>query len=159
MEAVMGNVFIFVTDGIGSAVDQARTAAGDKDVQVAGGASAVQQTLQAGLLDEMQTHVVPVLLGGGIPLFGDLGPQRPKLEGEDPAAVVAPVGRGGRPPRARGVRRGLRAPPRHEAGRARDRRAHRAAVPRPAEPAAARRPHDGPRWNRGRRAGFPPAFV
>jgi dihydrofolate reductase len=61
--------FTFVTDGIESAVEQARSAAGDKDVLVAGGAEAAQQVLRAGLLDEMQIHLAPVLLGGGTRLF------------------------------------------------------------------------------------------
>ena len=66
-----GTTFTFVTDGIESALDQARAAAGDQDVAVAGGANVVQQYLTAGLLDELQLHVVPVLLGGGVRLFGD----------------------------------------------------------------------------------------
>src|SRR5438270_4466541 len=60
-----GTTFTFVTDGIESALEQARAAAGDKDVAVAGGADVVQQYLGAGLLDELSIHVVPVLLGGG----------------------------------------------------------------------------------------------
>ena len=61
--------FTFVTDGIESALDQARAAAGDKDVAIGGGASVAQQYIRAGLLDEMQIHVVPLLLGGGVRLF------------------------------------------------------------------------------------------
>ena len=53
--------FTFVTDGVESAVEQARAAAGDKDVLVAGGAEAAQQVLSAGLLDEAQIHLVPVV--------------------------------------------------------------------------------------------------
>ena len=68
-----GTTYFFVTDGIESALEQARSAAGDKDVQVAGGASAVQQYLNAGLVDEFQVHVVPVFLGSGVRLFDDLG--------------------------------------------------------------------------------------
>jgi dihydrofolate reductase len=64
-----GTTFTFVTDGIESALEQARAAAGDKDVAVAGGAAAVQQYLEAGLIDEMQLHVAPLLLGGGVRLF------------------------------------------------------------------------------------------
>jgi dihydrofolate reductase len=64
-----GTTFAFVTDGIESALDQARAAAGDKDVAVAGGARVAQQYLDAGLLDELQIHVAPVLLGGGVRLF------------------------------------------------------------------------------------------
>jgi dihydrofolate reductase len=67
-----GTTFTYVTDGIEAAVDQARSAAGDEDVLVAGGASVVQQCLQAGLLDELQIHVAPVLLGNGTSLFARL---------------------------------------------------------------------------------------
>jgi dihydrofolate reductase len=64
-----GTTFTFVTDGIEAALEQARAAAGDKDVAVGGGANVAQQYLKAGLLDEMQIHVVPVLLGDGVRLF------------------------------------------------------------------------------------------
>ncbi len=74
-----GTTYTFVTDGIESAVEQARAAAGDKDVQVAGGASVIQQSLGAGLLDELQVHVVPIFLGGGVRLFDDLD-AKPRLE-------------------------------------------------------------------------------
>jgi dihydrofolate reductase len=69
-----GTSFTFVTDGIKSALDQARAAAGTKDVLVAGGASVVQQYLEAGLLDELQIHLAPVLLGEGVRLFDRLAP-------------------------------------------------------------------------------------
>jgi dihydrofolate reductase len=75
-----GTTFTFVTDGIESALEQARAAAGDKDVAVAGGASVAQQYLKARLLDEMLIHVVPVLLGDGVRLFEQLGEQPPELE-------------------------------------------------------------------------------
>jgi dihydrofolate reductase len=68
-----GTSFNFVTDGIEAALEQARTAAGDKDVLLAGGASIVQQYLEAGLLDELQIHIAPVLLGAGTSLFDRLG--------------------------------------------------------------------------------------
>ena len=64
-----GTTFSFV-EGIENAVEAARAAAGDKDVAIGGGASVIQQCLAAGLLDELQIHLVPVLLGGGVPLFG-----------------------------------------------------------------------------------------
>ena len=67
-----GTTFTFVTDGIESALDQARAAAGDKDVAIAGGADVAQQYLRAGLLDELQIHVAPRLLGGGTRLFEDV---------------------------------------------------------------------------------------
>src|SRR5205807_8454644 len=69
-----GTSFTFVTDGIESALDQARAAAGEKDVLLAGGANVVQQYLKAGLLDELQVHVAPLLLGGGVRLFDGLDP-------------------------------------------------------------------------------------
>src|SRR4249919_1006851 len=68
-----GTTFHFVTDGIGSALAQAREAAGGKDVRLGGGAEAGQQYLAAGLIDELQLNVVPVLLGGGERLFEDVG--------------------------------------------------------------------------------------
>ena len=61
--------FTFVSDGIESALEQAREAAGDRDVVLGGGASVAQQYMKAGLLDELQFHVVPVLMGEGIRLF------------------------------------------------------------------------------------------
>jgi dihydrofolate reductase len=79
-----GTTFTFVTDGIESALEQARAAAGDKDVAIAGGASAVRQYLAAGLLDELYLHIVPVILGAGERLFEDVGD--PTLE---PVKVVA----------------------------------------------------------------------
>jgi dihydrofolate reductase len=73
-----GTTFHFVTEGIVSALEQARAAAGAKDVTIAGGASAVQQYLAAGLLDELYLHIAPVLLGGGERLLENVGD--PKLE-------------------------------------------------------------------------------
>jgi len=67
-----GTTFHFVTDGIDAALDQARRAAGDRDVAIAGGGSTVQQYLGAGLVDEMEIHVVPHLLGAGVRLFDGL---------------------------------------------------------------------------------------
>jgi len=68
-----GTSFNFVTDGIEAALEQARAAAEEKDVLLAGGASVVQQYLKAGLLDELQIHVAPMLLGGGTSLVDQLG--------------------------------------------------------------------------------------
>jgi dihydrofolate reductase len=68
-----GNVFTFVTDGIGSALEQARAAASGKDVSLAGGAQAAQQYLAAGLVDEMEVNLAPVLLGAGERLFEGVG--------------------------------------------------------------------------------------
>jgi dihydrofolate reductase len=64
-------VFTFVTDGVASAIEQARRVAGDKSVGLHG-ATVVQQALPLGLVDEIHVHVVPVLLGGGTPLFSTL---------------------------------------------------------------------------------------
>jgi dihydrofolate reductase len=75
-----GTSFTFVTDGVASAVEQAREAAGDKDVTIAGGASAIQQGLKAGLVDEVRLHVVPVLFGGGVRLLDGLGSEDIDLE-------------------------------------------------------------------------------
>jgi dihydrofolate reductase len=75
-----GTTFRFVTDGIESALEQARAAAGDGDVQIAGGADVVQQYLKAGLVDEFQVHLSPVLLGDGVRLFDGLGNDEIKLE-------------------------------------------------------------------------------
>lgn len=68
-----GTTFHFVTTGIEDAVARARGSAGDRDVHVAGGGSAVQQALAAGLVDDVTVHVVPLLLGDGVPLFGAIG--------------------------------------------------------------------------------------
>lgn len=79
-----GTTFTFVNDGIESALDQARAAAGGKDVSIAGGASAVRQYLAASLLDELHLHIVPVILGAGERLLENVGD--PTLE---PIKVVA----------------------------------------------------------------------
>ena len=68
-----GTTFTFVTEGIEAALQQARRAAGGKDVSLAGGAKAAQQYLAAGLVDEMEIHLVPTLLGGGERLFERVG--------------------------------------------------------------------------------------
>jgi dihydrofolate reductase len=67
-----GSPFTFVTDGVESAVEKAKNAAGEKNVDVMG-ASIAQQCLKAGLLDEIQIDLAPVLLGGGVRLFDHLG--------------------------------------------------------------------------------------
>jgi dihydrofolate reductase len=79
--------FTFVTDGIESALAQAREAAGDGDVFISGGASIINQFLAAGLVDEVGLHVVPLLLGGGERLFDGVGPS---LKLEQLRAVEAP---------------------------------------------------------------------
>lgn len=75
-----GTTFTFVTEGVEAAVEQAKAAAGEKDVSVAGGASVIQQCLRARLLDEMQVHLAPILLGGGTRLFEALGSEPIELE-------------------------------------------------------------------------------
>jgi dihydrofolate reductase len=81
-------VFHFVTEGIGSALERARAAAGDRDVSIGGGAKVVQQFLAAGLLDELVVSLVPIMLGGGSRLFDDLGEPKPRLR--QVQAVEAP---------------------------------------------------------------------
>jgi dihydrofolate reductase len=88
LELQGGTTFHFVTDGIEAAFEQAREAAGGKDVSLGGGASVAQQYLAAGLIDEMEISVVPLLLGGGARLFDNLGDAKPELE--QVRAVEAP---------------------------------------------------------------------
>lgn len=80
LELEGGTTFTFVTDGIEAALEQARRAAGGKDVSLAGGASAAQQYLAAGLVDEMEINVVPTLLGSGERLFDGVGDDLHGLE-------------------------------------------------------------------------------
>ena len=87
LEMQGGTTFNFVTDGIQSAMAQARKAAGDRDVSIAGGASVVNQFLQARLIDELRLHIAPVLIGKGERLFigientplEPLGARRPSM--------------------------------------------------------------------------------
>jgi dihydrofolate reductase len=74
-----GTTYTFVKDGVEAALALARAAAGDKNVGIWGGASIIKQYLTAGLLDEMQLHLAPLLLGDGVRLFEDLGGQRIEL--------------------------------------------------------------------------------
>jgi dihydrofolate reductase len=69
-----GTTFHFVTDGIQRALDQAREAAGDKAVAIAGGAEAAQQYLNAGLVDQVRLHIAPVLFGSGTSLLAGINP-------------------------------------------------------------------------------------
>jgi dihydrofolate reductase len=84
-----GTTFHFVTDGIDSALEQARAAAGDQDISLAGGASVAQQYLAAGQIDQIQLHVVPIVFGGGVRLFDAVVPALVELEAE---RVVASPG-------------------------------------------------------------------
>src|SRR5256886_12306389 len=68
-----GTTFPFVTDGVESALRQARAAAGDRNVEVPGGAETIRQFLRAGLLDQLWLHVVPIVLGAGERLLENVG--------------------------------------------------------------------------------------
>lgn len=81
--------FVFVTEGIASALEQAKAVTGKKDVVVGGGANIAQQYLNAGLIDEIQINLVPVLLGAGIRLFDHLDTGPIELE---PTGVIAGTG-------------------------------------------------------------------
>jgi dihydrofolate reductase len=88
LEMEGGTTYYFVTDGIEAALGQAKAAAGEKDVSLAGGAKVFQQYLAAGLVDELDISLVPVFLGAGERLFENLGPDTPRLERVD--AIEAP---------------------------------------------------------------------
>jgi dihydrofolate reductase len=75
-----GGVYTFVTDGIERALQEAKAAAGDKNVSVMGGADIGQQYIRAGLVDEIQIHLVPVLFGSGTRMFDHLGSEHIPLE-------------------------------------------------------------------------------
>ena len=75
-----GTTFYFVTDGIDSALRQAREVAGSKDIQIAGGASTARQFLRAGYLDELHLHLAPVILGAGERLLEDVGNPQLRIE-------------------------------------------------------------------------------
>ncbi len=87
LELEGGTTFSFVTGGIQPALDQARQAAGVKDVALAGGARAAQQYLLAGVVDEMEIHLVPTLLGAGERLFDGAGADLHGLELERTVAT------------------------------------------------------------------------
>lgn len=76
LERLGGTSFTYVTDGIASAIEQARAAAGGKNVAIAGGGTLLRQVIKLGLLDELELHIVPVILGDGMRLLDadlDLG--------------------------------------------------------------------------------------
>jgi len=87
LEMAGGTTFHFVTDGIEPALVRAREAAGGKDVRLGGGAEAAQQYLAAGLVDELQLNIVPILLGAGERLFENVGAD---LELEQACVVHTP---------------------------------------------------------------------
>jgi dihydrofolate reductase len=86
LEMEGGTTFVFVTDGIESALEQARQAAGGRDVALGGGASLIQQYLAAGLVDEFELQIVPILLGDGERLLENVG----NLKLEQVRAIEAP---------------------------------------------------------------------
>src|SRR5690606_3322375 len=108
-----GTTYHFVTDGIESALEQARRAAGGKDVMVWGGGDVVRQYLAAGLLDELELHVVPMLLGGGsLPLDDrwDAGLRVEQLrgvQGQDVAHLQYRISRQDRPELGPGLPTGV----------------------------------------------------
>lgn len=75
-----GTTFHFVTDGIASALRQAREAAGGRDVRVSGGAETIRQYLEAGQIDELTLHIAPVALGAGLRLFDGIAPDKLAVE-------------------------------------------------------------------------------
>jgi dihydrofolate reductase len=88
LEMEGGTAFHFVTDGIESALDQARDASGGKDVMLWGGGQIVQEYLAAGLLDELELHITPLLLGDGSRIFDNL--RDPDVQLEQVRVVEAP---------------------------------------------------------------------
>lgn len=84
-------VYIFVTDGIDSALRQARAAAGDDAVCIMGGANTGQQFLAAGLVDEVFVHLIPVLLGAGTRMFDHLGPEHIHLKAVEALATPSAI--------------------------------------------------------------------
>jgi dihydrofolate reductase len=86
LEMQGGTTFFFVTEGIEDALERARAAAGDRDVRIGGGAHAIQQSLAAGVVDEFELHVVPLLLGSGERLLDHVG----GLRLEQVRAIEAP---------------------------------------------------------------------
>jgi dihydrofolate reductase len=86
-----GTTFTFVTDGIESALAQARAAAGERNVAIAGGAATINQYLRAGYIDELRTHVAPVAIGAGERLFDGVAPQPLELISARKASLVTHV--------------------------------------------------------------------
>jgi dihydrofolate reductase len=84
--------FTFVSEGVAAAAARARAAAGNKAIQVVGGASVIRQMLMAGLVDELHIDIMPVLLGDGLRLFEDIDPQRVRLHNPEVLVVGARTG-------------------------------------------------------------------
>jgi dihydrofolate reductase len=83
-----GTTFNFVTGGINSALEQARAAAGERDISIAGGPSTVNEYLTAGLIDELRLHVTPYILGAGVRVFDGVPPQQFELTSLRQASLV-----------------------------------------------------------------------
>ncbi|MFH8657024.1 dihydrofolate reductase family protein [Streptomyces afghaniensis] len=83
-----GTTYHFVTDGIASALERARAAAGDGDVLILGGATTINQYLTAGLVDELRLHIVPFTLGAGTRLFEGVPPLKLEQVRSRPASLV-----------------------------------------------------------------------
>jgi dihydrofolate reductase len=87
-----GTTFYFVNDGVESALSQARSAAGVRDIRIAGGANVIQQFLNAGLVDEFTVHYTPVFFGQGTPMFSGMRNDiRPKIKQISPSSEVTHV--------------------------------------------------------------------
>jgi dihydrofolate reductase len=86
VEMLGGTTFVFVTEGIGPALERAKEAAGDRDVVLGGGANVIQQYLAAGSVDGFELHIAPVILGGGARLLENVG----DLHLEQERAIEAP---------------------------------------------------------------------
>ncbi|MEU5846900.1 dihydrofolate reductase family protein [Saccharopolyspora shandongensis] len=86
-----GTTFTFVTDGLESALDQAKKATGDRDVAISGGAATINQYLGAGLIDELRTHIAPVTLGAGERLFDGVPALDLELVSARPASLVTHI--------------------------------------------------------------------
>ncbi|MBX3140688.1 MAG: dihydrofolate reductase family protein [Trueperaceae bacterium] len=91
IEMLGGTTFYFVTDGIHSALEQARAAAGERNISIAGGARTVNQYLAAGLLDELRLHVTACVLGAGERVFDGVPPQQLERVSVRAASLVTHV--------------------------------------------------------------------
>jgi dihydrofolate reductase len=75
-----GTTFYFINDGMQSALEKAKKAAGSKDIRISGGANVIQQFLNAGLTDELAVHLAPIFLGQGVKLFEKIDKEKIKFE-------------------------------------------------------------------------------
>jgi dihydrofolate reductase len=86
-----GTTFHFVTEGIHSAMERARAAAGDRNVAIAGGAGTINQYLAAGLIDELRVHITPTIIGAGERLFDGVPPMAFEQESGRGATAVTHI--------------------------------------------------------------------